>query len=70
MSVSDEPGGLESILEALNKLNINIEYLYAFVEKKRDNAIVVIRTENIEEGIKTLENGGITVLSSKEVYSI
>ncbi|MBZ2166910.1 ACT domain-containing protein [Methanobacterium spitsbergense] len=70
VGVSDEPGGLESILEALNKLNINIEYLYAFVEKKRDNAIVVIRTENIDEGIKALENGGITVLSSKEVYTI
>jgi hypothetical protein len=70
VGVSDEPGGLESILEALNKSNINIEYLYAFVEKKRDNAIVVIRTENIDEGIKALENGGITILSSKEVYTI
>ncbi|WP_048190835.1 ACT domain-containing protein [Methanobacterium sp. SMA-27] len=70
VGVSDEPGGLESILEALNKSNINIEYLYAFVEKKRDNAIVVIRTENIDDGIKALENGGITVLSSKEVYTI
>ena len=70
VGVSDEPGGLESILEALNKSNINIEYLYAFVEKKRDNAIVVIRTENIEEGIKALESDGITVLSSKEVYTI
>ena len=67
VGVSDEPGGLESILEALNKLNINIEYLYAFVEKKRDNAIVVIRTENIDDGIKALESEGITVLSSKEV---
>ncbi len=70
VGVSDEPGGLESILEALNKSNINIEYLYAFVEKKRDNAIVVIRTENIDEGIKALESEGITVLSSKEVYTI
>ena len=70
VGVSDEPGGLESILEALNKSNINIEYLYAFVEKKRDNAIVVIRTENIDDGIKALESGGITVLSSKEVYTI
>jgi hypothetical protein len=70
VGVSDEPGGLESILEALSKSNINIEYLYAFVEKKRNNAIVVIRTENIDEGITALESGGITVLSSKEVYTI
>jgi hypothetical protein len=70
VSVSDEPGGLESILAALNKSDINVEYLYAFVEKKGKNAIVVIRTEDIDAGIDALENSGITVLSSKEVYSL
>ena len=70
VSVSDEPGGLESILAALNKSDINVEYLYAFVEKKGENAIVVIRTEDIDAGIDALENSGITVLSSKEVYSL
>jgi len=40
VSISDEPGGLDSVLEALNKLDINVEYLYAFVEKKGENAIV------------------------------
>jgi len=70
VSVSDEPGGLERILAALNKSDINVEYLYAFVEKKGENAIVVIRTEDIDAGIDALENSGITVLSSKEVYSL
>ena len=67
VSVSDEPGGLESVLAALNKSDINVEYLYAFVEKKGENAIVVIRTEDIDAGINALEKSGITVLSSKEV---
>ena len=70
VSISDEPGGLDSVLEALNKLDINVEYLYAFVEKKGKNAIVVIRTEDIDAGIKALEDGGITVLKSEEVYSL
>jgi len=70
VSVSDDPGALEGILETLNNAEINIEYLYAFVEKKRDNAIVVIRTEDIEEGIRALENKGVTILSPKEVYDI
>ncbi|MDD3985545.1 MAG: acetolactate synthase [Methanobacterium sp.] len=70
VSVSDDPGALESILETLNNSKINIGYLYAFVEKKRDNAIVVIRTEDIDEGIEALENKGITILSPKEVYDI
>jgi len=70
VSISDEPGGLESVLKALNKMNINVEYIYAFVEKKGENAIVVIRTEDIDAGIAALEKGGITVLSPEEVYSL
>jgi hypothetical protein len=70
VSISDEPGGLDSVLEALNKLDINVEYLYAFVEKKGKNAIVVIRTEDIDAGINALERGGINVLTSEEVYSL
>jgi hypothetical protein len=70
VSISDEPGGLDSVLEALNKLDINVEYLYAFVEKKSENAIVIIRTEDIDAGINALEKGGVTVLSSEEVYGL
>ena len=70
VSISDEPGGLESVLEALNRMDINVEYIYAFVEKKGENATVVIRTEDIDAGIAALENGVITVLSQEEVYSL
>jgi hypothetical protein len=70
VEVHDEPGGLEKILEILNKADINVEYIYAFVEKKGEKAIVVLRTEDIDAGIKALERGGITVLSSKEVYEL
>jgi len=68
--VPDKPGGLESILEILNKSDINIEYIYAFVEKKAENAVVVLRTENIEAGIKALKEGGIILLSSDDVNDL
>ncbi|WP_414468976.1 ACT domain-containing protein [Methanobacterium sp. ACI-7] len=70
VEVHDEPGGLDKILEILNKADINVEYLYAFVEKKGEKAIVVLRTEDIDAGIEALENGGITILSSEEVYEL
>ena len=70
VEVHDEPGGLEKILEILNKADINVEYIYAFVEKKGEKAIVVLRTEDVDAGINALENGGINVLSSKEVYEL
>ncbi len=70
VGIPDEPGGLDMILEILTKSDINVEYLYAFVEKRVEQAIVVLRTEDIEAGIKTLKEGGATVLSSDEVYKL
>lgn len=70
VGVPDKPGGLDGILEVLNKSDINVEYLYAFVAKKGEQAIVVLRTEDIDAGIKALENGGVTILSSEEVYEL
>ncbi|MGB9937187.1 MAG: ACT domain-containing protein [Methanobacterium sp.] len=70
VEVHDEPGGLDKILEILNKADINVEYIYAFVEKKGEKAIVVLRTEDIDSGIQALENGGIAILSSEEVYEL
>ena len=67
VEVVDEPGGLDELLGVLNKADINVEYLYAFVEKKTDKAIVVIRTEDLDAGIETLENGGISILKANDV---
>jgi hypothetical protein len=70
VGVSDKPGGLDGILEILNKSDINVEYLYAFVEKKGEKAVVVLRTEDIDGGIEALKEGGAVVLSSEEVYEL
>ncbi len=70
VGVPDMPGGLEKVLEVLNKSDVNVEYLYAFVEKKGEKAVVVIRTEDIDAGVTALKNGNITVLSEEEIRSI
>ncbi len=70
VGVPDEPGGLDGILGVLNEADINVEYLYAFAEKQMEKAIVVLRTEDIDAGLKALEGAGVTVLSPEEVYSL
>ncbi|MDR1721836.1 MAG: acetolactate synthase [Methanobrevibacter sp.] len=67
VQISDEPNGLNSILDMLDKHAINLEYLYAFVSKKSDHAIVIIRLENIEEGLDALKEGGANLLSQKDL---
>lgn len=70
VEVSDQPGGLATVLAALNSADLNVEYMYAFVEKKTDKAVVVLRTENVNAGIKTLKKAGINILKAEEVYKL
>ncbi|MEW6115510.1 MAG: ACT domain-containing protein [Nitrospirota bacterium] len=70
VEVSDRPGGLAEVLRALNNADLNVEYMYAFVEKKGEKAVVVLRTENVNAGIKALKKAGINMLSAKEVYKL
>ncbi len=68
--MANHPGGLGVILGILDDNNINLEYLYAFVEEKEEMAIVLLHPENIDAGIKALQNGGAKVISAKEIYGL
>ena len=70
VEVSDRPGGLAYILDILQKENINVEYMYAFVERSSDNAVIIFRFDEIDKAIKILTGKGITVLEGKKVYCL
>jgi hypothetical protein len=70
VEVADRPGGLAHILDILQKENINVEYMYAFVERSSDNAVIIFRFDDIDKAIKTLTGKGITVLEGKKVYCL
>jgi hypothetical protein len=70
VEVPDKPGGLAGILEILKKDNINVEYMYAFVERSSDNAVIVFRFDEIDRAINVLTKNNITVLSGEKVYSL
>lgn len=70
ISVNDKPGGLAEVLKILDKNSIGIEYIYAFVAKITDKALVIIRVEEIEKAVKVLESNNIEVLNSSKVYGL
>ncbi len=70
IAIADEPGGLATALEVLDKEAIDIEYMYAFVGKTSDEALVILRVENSEKAIEVLEKYDIKVLSSDMVYNL
>jgi hypothetical protein len=68
--VADRPGGLQRILGVFDSQGINIEYMYAFVEKKSDNAIVIFRIDQPARAVKALESEGIAVLSEEIINKL
>lgn len=70
ISAEDKPGGLNRVLSVLADGDIDIEYLYAFVGKRKDEALVILRLSSFERGLATLISKGIKVLSKEDVYNL
>jgi len=70
VAMPDRPGGLAGIVDMLTKRGLNIEYLYAFVGQRGENAVVIIRIDTMSEAISALQAGGAQVLSAAELSRI
>jgi hypothetical protein len=70
VEVEDSPGGLSGVLKPLVEQEMNIEYLYCFVEKSGENAVVIIRVEEAEQAIGALKIAGYRVIPSDELYAM
>jgi hypothetical protein len=68
--IEDKPGGLHLIIDMLAAAGISIEYMYSFFGKQPDNAIVVLRVEDMKKSIEILLKNGVTLLSGEQLYSI
>lgn len=67
VEVPDRPGGLAAILKIFSQSNINVEYMYGFVEKKSDQALLVFRFDAPDKAISLLKKNKINVVGKKEM---
>jgi hypothetical protein len=70
VEVPDKPGGLAHILDALRKEDINVEYMYAFVERSGKDAVIIFRFDDVDRAIAVLTGKKIVVLPGEKVYSL
>ena len=70
VEIPDKPGGLAGVLETLSQGTVNVEYMYAFVEKTSDKAVVIFRFENADNAVKVLQKAGISILRAETVASL
>ena len=70
VEIPDRPGGLADILQALDADGINVEYMYAFVERCGENAVMIFRFDETQKAIAMLTAKGFTVLPGERLYSM
>jgi hypothetical protein len=70
VEVDDSPGGLDKVLDILDKNSINIEYMYAFVQKATSNALLVMRFDDLERAEKILKEHRISIVAPEKVYNL
>ena len=70
VKIGDEPGRLAEALAVLDKADINVEYLYAFMARTAKHAYVVLRVENNEQAEKELTSAGFKLITEADVNKL
>ena len=70
VEVSDKPGGLAAILKVFADNDVNIEYMYGFVEKFSDKALLVFRFEDTERAGNILAQNKIKIATQAEIKGL
>ncbi|MEN6407643.1 MAG: ACT domain-containing protein [Thermoguttaceae bacterium] len=64
LEVPDHPGGLADVLRVIENAKINVEYMYAFTEKRDDKAVLVFRFNDPDAALQALEHSAVNVLDN------
>ncbi len=58
--IKDEVGALYNVMSLFQSSGINIEYLYASLEKTDNTAVVIFKVGDVDKGLKVIEENGLS----------
>ena len=61
-------GGLDSVLQFVSQHGINVEYMYAFITRETDCAIMIFRFDKTDQAVDLLKSNGFTVLPPDQLF--
>ena len=70
VKIGDAPGKLTAALNVLDKANINVEYLYAFMADTEKHAYVVLRVEDNAAAEAVLEDAGFHLITEADICKL
>jgi hypothetical protein len=65
----DHPGGLTAVVKPLKEAKINVHYLYPFLGRASDQAIVILGVDKIKDAEKVLKRNWVHTFG-KEIYNL
>ncbi len=70
VKIGDAPGKLTAALDVLDKADINVEYLYAFMARTEKHAYVVLRVEDNASAEESLTNAGFKLITEADINKL
>ena len=70
VKIGDAPGKLTAALDVLDKSDINVEYLYAFMARTEKHAYVVLRVEDNSVAEAALTAAGFKMISEGDINKL
>ena len=70
VKIGDATGKLTEALRVLNKADINMEYLYAFMARTEKHAYVVLRVQDNTKAESVLEQAGYHIITEADVSKL
>jgi hypothetical protein len=67
LEIDDTPGSLFKALDAFASMELNIEYMYAFTQKRNDKAVMIFRFEDIEKAKEALKGKGYNIVRKIDI---
>jgi hypothetical protein len=66
LEVPDRPGGLATILDALDGTGISVKYAYGFTVHPDEKGVLVFCFDDPETAVEVLKKKGVNVVGSRE----
>lgn len=70
VEVPDRAGGLASVLEVVHEDGLNVEYMYAFVNRSGTNAVLIFRFDEMDKAIAVLQEKGFVLLTGQQICAL
>jgi hypothetical protein len=67
IEIDDNPGSLYKAVDTFRKKGLNIEYMYAFTEKRNGMAVMIFRFDDIEAAKEAFKESGFNIVRKIDI---